>query len=115
MNITIKLDESLLKDLLITAFEGGSNYWIDEVAKSQEATLCDSYDLFMEGKLTYLITPEELDSEPIELTLEKFKKGFEMMSEKHPNMFDRIIEEQYDAGDADVVLQYSLFNKTVFA
>lgn len=114
------LTEKDIENIIVTAFEGGSNYWMGldnstdnwknkpkGVPLSQWATkllLEESY-----VKL-YDIEQSEDDSNWV-ITLEKIIKGYEMNCIERPHDCDL---EQGDAGTADCILQYALFGKVVF-
>lgn len=118
-----------LNDIIITAIEGGSNYWyfLDREAckiidqnRGTPANLC-----FSEGILPAIMAGEEIPVHDIEdagnpplghLSLLSIKSGIEkMMKDGRPEvniLFDE--EPDYDAGDADVIFQYFVMGEIVF-
>jgi hypothetical protein len=48
------------------------------------------------------------------VTQESCKRAFKLMSELYPDNIDNIIEEDYDANDADIFFQLATMGKIVF-
>ncbi len=118
-------------DLVVSALEGGSNYWyyivescdpIDESKvpewewhSAERAVwgggylkICDKEDFengteFKEGFKTWLLNEEAM------------KRGLELMATKdYINHFSDFVQENDDANTADVFLQLSLFGEVVY-
>lgn len=123
-NITLET----ARNLLVSAFEGGSNYWmkLDKYICPPGTTLDD----FKEGgKLScpdwhpaYILPTIKdgamgiVDSEKVKhtLTREKLLNGFDVMAKKYPKHFQNIVDENDDAETADVLLQCALFGELVY-
>ena len=97
---------SLLKDLFITALEGGSNYWLiinNWCLEDHVATITDTE--------TNLLTEHQVN-------LLTIKQGFEKLyaenSQWSKKRIFNLLNEDYDAEDADIVLQYGLFGKLIY-
>ena len=108
-----EITPSRVRDLLCTAFEGGSNYWIDSIVANNANTFNLSY--FHEAPSV----PEgyvelRVESERLKLTHDKVKKGLQTMAKNHPRHFKNFIEENDDAETGDVFLQCCLFNKVIY-
>lgn len=135
------ISSKLLSDLLVTAFEGGSSYWVeyanyvnpsgmsmDDLRRIAWQALPPTERQFWktpEGVPLYAILPylknvrwkiKFLPSEGtvVYLTPNKMKKGAAKLAKEYPEIFQRIKEEQYDAGDADAWLQMALFGEIVY-
>ena len=131
--ITVKFKIPLdhVNDIVITALEGGSNYWY--LLKEDATEILDRYkgqyeplihgnrkELFygyrveavlpaiMAGE-TIPIHDEEDPNGPVigSFSLDNMKKGFEIMAEKYPDYLRMVLDEDadYDAGDADAIVQ----------
>lgn len=140
--ITIKQDISLtrIRDLLVGAFEGGSNYWyfIEDYKLAPGLTLDDfrtGGKMQLEGEdwmKEYLIpftpgcslviidhdTVEEGEEDQKEnqhlLNLESIREGLQVMAEKFPRHFGDFLGEDGDAITADVFLQCCLFGDAIY-
>ncbi len=109
-------------DMIVTALEGGINYWaVSALPKNEDYREAEgNTDGYASGVLTcggsLMIETEEApfrgsNETKFELTLDKFKKGWEKHIEESSGDFDL---ENYDAGDADAIVQYALFGELVF-
>lgn len=99
--------------LLSSAFEGGSNYWIEglvyPVNKDYKGAEYASQVVSRGGCLE--IKP---DGEGIRiLTLEKVEAGIPLLL-KHKGKTWREFFENHDAGDADDFLQFAMFGELVY-
>lgn len=48
------------------------------------------------------------------LDLAALKKGWMLLRQKHAKIYKRVIDESWDASDADVFLQLALFDDVIF-
>lgn len=130
--------EQIIRNLLVGAFEGGSNYWyrieskklppgtkmkdFSEGGRMQPRRPDGSEHYFHWSQLipTYpggqLVIRDvaEGEGETHVLDLPALKKGWMLFKQKYPNQYKRVIEENDDAGDADVFLQLALFDEVIF-
>ena len=128
--------EKMVRDLLVAAFEGGSNYWyridgkklppgtkIEDFKKGgrmQPRRPDGSEDYYHWSQLIptipggQLILRETEGNEAVVLDLPAIKKGLMLMKQKYPKHYERVLDESYDAGDADVFLQLALFDDVIF-
>jgi hypothetical protein len=127
-------EEEDLWDLIVTAFEGGSNYWIGTVNMSVETRKLHSLfasefsntitswrwyhqvPFVLAGTSGYKGHELEMDTPAGKyyLTITKLFEGLETMHEESPRHYKDFIEENWDAITADVFLQYALFGKVIF-
>lgn len=126
--------ESRVKDLLVSAFEGGSNYWY-QIVDFQFAPGYDYQDFQEGGRMTdpdNYYHPAQLipfapgcglwivdinegeDSERWLLDRAAMQRGLALMAQNHPHHFADFMEENDDANTGDVFLQLSLFGELVF-
>lgn len=138
-----------MSDLLVTAWEGGSTYWVDQaeyvppegMTKKQlrktawEAAPPEAKELWKdegpEGRwplysmLPYLPPSvkwkirlthgsESGEAEKVYLTPENMREASTKLIDKHPHIFARIKDGNYDAGDADVWLQMAALGEEVY-
>lgn len=122
-----------ISDILVSAFEGGSNYWManatilvpitktswkDEGEKLGIEGAVARYQVvpFIQGNGLKIEEQEASSDNPAELVLniESLTKGLELMSVKHSRHFSDIIEENDDAETADVLVQLAIFGEIVY-
>jgi len=141
---TITVTDERIRDLLITAMEGGSNYWYQilkyefpegiglndfraggQFAVKDEHTSASlgyfpvQYVIpFTEGcaiVIGDLNDPESEDPQlPAKLDRDALTRGIQVMASKSPEHFADFLAENEDAATADVFLQLALFGDVVF-
>lgn len=139
-----EITDQLIADWVITAFEGGSTYWFDKaecVKRDQKGewvrVLGDDYDQWVEDGVGPYANPEFWDNDSRGyrlydtyeeawvskvLTMSAMLKAlkYQPPKQKHvsPNWFSKtvrsLIDEEYDAGDADALIQVAVFNELVY-
>lgn len=94
-----------IDDIMVTALEGGINYWCDAVKVDKPPTEEYKYasDVLTRGGTLKVYVSEEDEIQV--LTIEKLIKGLEMTEFN----FD-----DYDAGDVDNVIQRALFGDVIY-
>ncbi|HKK52399.1 MAG TPA: hypothetical protein VKA74_12465 [Myxococcota bacterium] len=114
---TFTVEEQTLADLLITAFEGGSNYWVSGATPLGAQTVVRPWysdpEIWKAPALSIYLTDAET-GERYELTPEGARKGLELLATKHPQHWADLVDENMDAVTADVWLQLSVFGEIVF-
>lgn len=119
-----------IADILTTCFEGGSNYWIDEVPdipKSRRKVEMDGaarYDLKSDevgmwyshfGAAGGIVTLDvDHGGGEFTLTVEKIVEGIRRASEFRGMTIKAWLESCPDASEADLALQFALFGEVVF-
>lgn len=136
----VEFSDRKLSDILITAFEGGVGYWCTILGYVKPTKPCPVPDMeeyrhgwypLAEGGGMILadseetwecddVTPDKLPQsenaafETLVFDRNKLKRGLALVAARRPAIFARIVDDQYDAGDADVVVQYGCFGDEVF-
>lgn len=134
MNSTISFQATetvsteLVRDLLVTAFEGGSNYWVAEVhiARLPAGMRRKDYPywhaelpLVNGGKVRFhdLNGPDHRWCDSIgyyTLDFDGILKGLAAMRLKYPDSWKEAIDGTFDAITADVFLQCCIFGEVVY-
>lgn len=113
--IKVNLTQQDIDDIMVTALEGGINYWCRKAKVVGEYLgECASEQISRGGTL---VLYDAESSDKWELTLEKFLNGVKMYFEQgcHVQVEDNAIDAgDIDAGDADCIIQFALFGKEVF-
>ncbi|MFA5207376.1 MAG: hypothetical protein WC428_01850 [Candidatus Paceibacterota bacterium] len=113
-----------ISDLIVTALEGGINYWCRKakikldtegnyfnVPKEDQDKVIYASDAISYGGTLILFDAESTDK--WELNLENVQKGIQMHCEKR-NIAPAGLMDNYDAEDADCIVQYAVFNELTF-
>ena len=120
VKVYVEVTPERIGDLLITAFEGGSNYWIKSVLYVRPHGL----DVFKIGTLDSLkfvplfggsIEIDAGEGEVIQsLDGNAILNGLNVMADKYPKHFGYFLDENDDAETADVFLQCCLYSEVIF-
>ena len=122
INRTVEISDELIEDILCTAFEGGITYWANNISCH------DNKDMKKVGgwKHEYLTKTKKKNAK---LIIHTISGGQVAMSKKsiidtHQKMDDpkngytetleSILNETYDAGDFDIVVQMACFGEVVY-
>ena len=111
VTIQRELDDQRIEDLLVGAFEGGSNYWIKSVHRVTERHP-DIYRAAVAGDGVHVRADGEPKCRP--LTRGHIQQGLRLMAEKHPSHMGAVLDGNDDASTADVFLQLCLFGEVVY-
>lgn len=120
-----EVDEQLIDDLVCTALEGGINYWCSlavikrdaatkkmiGVPEDQQDTIEFAHEIISRGGTLVLHDVETEDS--WELDREKFLNGLKKFTEDCQKTPEDL-RDDHDANDADLIVQYAIFNEIVF-
>jgi hypothetical protein len=106
--ISITLTDQEAEDILVTALEGGINYWADVISSGR-----------YNGVMTAHIRPTEGDNfgQPF-IHTGHIQQGVDRLcakySARHHSVLD-LLNDNVDADTADLVVQFALFGKMVYA
>lgn len=127
----LKIDERRLADLMVGAFEGGSNYWIGKVESVNKPPVLwkvgdnegvNYYPAYMRTAMSKggvvrlrIADPDrEQHSTVMLLTRAKLERGWSIMVEKYPNHAADAAREDDDATTADVFIQCVIFGEVIY-
>jgi hypothetical protein len=134
LTVEINIDEFELASLIISAFEGGSNYWYvidkdksvapdnDKLWKfPKDSCLGDDGTVFWhvqwpmsEGGRLFVTNKFDDEGEEGYLDLASIKKGLTIMQEKYPRHFANFMSDNADANTGDVFLQCAVLGNLVY-
>lgn len=131
----VEISKKQVQSLLVSAFEGGSNYWTESM-RYQFAPGTTSKDFkeggkftdpqdyfhpsqiipFVEGCSIFIKEIEEAENQKeYELNIAALKRGLEIMASKYPHHWHDFVSENDDSITADVFLQCCLFGEVVYS
>lgn len=139
MKVTLEIPDSVLRDLLASAFEGGSNYWceIKNYLFPAGITIHDFRGVdtenpgrytspdgayyhpsqlipFVPGCVVVIGITDDSDGKTFFLELSSLERGVQAMCDKYPERFAEVLNGSHDAETADVFLQCCLFCEVVY-
>ena len=109
-----EIEAEYVDDMITTAFEGGVNYWCDSVKVVKETSFEEpNYDGFASQQLTRhneLLIHDMEEDIWLRLTLSNFMTGLQKAVDKRGTN----LLEDFDAEDADVIVQLAVFGDIVY-
>lgn len=115
VTVPFTINEGMLHDQLVSAIEGGSNYWARiNVGKHEPG-----WRNYFTAEFT-VTEPggKATNGTPIEGTLKmsipKLIEGLKVLATKYPHHFSDVINESGDATTGDVLVQCALFGEIIF-
>ena len=130
---TIEFTDSTIRELLICALEGGSNYWCllksltyaenvgPEDFEEEGELWADGWELpyalpFVAGCALVIGDAEDPDDHTKNKHLDRglIEGGLQLMAEKRPKVFADILADKIDADTGDIFLQYCLFGEVIY-
>lgn len=106
---TTTIPKQRVEDLLIGAFEGGSNYWFRKVTKKGRG---EFYKVpFSEAGEIHILTT---DGNIVILNKASITKGLQIMQDKWPRHFGDFMSESDDSTTADVFLQCCVLGDIIY-
>ena len=113
--IEVNLSQQDIDDIMVSALEGGINYWCRKAEVVGEYLGEAASDQISRGGA--LILHDAESAQTWELTLEKFLKGVKLYFEQgcHVQVEDNAIDTcDIDANDADCIVQFSVCGEVMF-
>lgn len=111
-NINVSIDAQKVADLLTTALEGGSNYWI-KILDMKGDTLHDTIKV-ANGESKWLLLEVDETDRWNGINVSSMTRGLSLLAEHAPERFARVAQDEADAEDADVFLQYALLGEVIY-
>lgn len=129
VDFTVKVSQQRVKDLLSSALEGGSDYWVEGLiyAYPKGKSKKDYPDMkyrylelpFIKDcavNIVYTTTNDGSGKQVItSLNLKSIESGLRTMASKYYDQFNLFLQEQEDANTGDLFLQCCLFNELQFS
>jgi hypothetical protein len=115
--VDVRIPVQMVQDLLVCAFEGGSNYWYDQLEPLKQ-TLKGGHasDRFYGNMLKhgFRLVDKESDNKVHEIKPHEFLTALQVMYNKHHGHFNDIVSENTDAATGDVFLQCLVFGDVIY-
>lgn len=115
LTVTKDFTYDILENIIVTAFEGGSNYWMafktDELKKLKTIGVPMSESISKalwnnpEFELTIIDSEDVSDDEIGKISLNSLLKCIETNNDIHQYL-DSVFKEEFDVNDTDCIMQY---------
>jgi hypothetical protein len=123
--MTITFSNQIHENLVVTALEGGSNYWYflgeDSIAIIKNATKYSKQSLSVRtwnavknGAIIPIYDVEKQSKKIGEFSLQNIERGENILVKKYPHDLAEIVTEEGDANTADVWFQLCTLGKVVY-
>lgn len=117
IQIPVKVTDETIDDILWTAFNQGTNYWVHNV-DIHECGITDENTIYGHiqhgGRLSidYYTADDMSEIETTYLSLNDFLRGLTQYVKEFPNCIEEgeVYAGQIDANGSDLIIQYSIFN-----
>ena len=123
INRRIEISDELIEHILCTAFEGGITYWAKNVSCEDREDMLKvkgwkhEYLTKTKKKDAVMYIHDMYDGEKHPITKKSIIKALEQMCKpenKCTKALARILDETYDADDADIAVQMACFGEVVY-
>lgn len=123
--VVIRFTPQTHENLIVTALEGGSNYWyylsdkainiIEERTKnSEEPFSIRFWKALKKGAIIPINDAEDPDTKIGSISMTSIIRGEQLMSNKSPRHFADIIQDNADSITADVWFQYACLGEVIY-
>jgi hypothetical protein len=117
-NVRISVKKQDIQDLLVCAFEGGSNYWYDQLEPLKETIKTGhASDQFYGNMMKHgfkLMDKEGENESTYKVTPDQFAAALKLMHDKYPSHFNDVKTENTDASTGDIFLQLLVFGDVIY-
>lgn len=115
-NVEVSVKREEIFDLLVCAFEGGSNYWYLELEPLKETSDKKiASDRFYDNLITNGFSlKDNTDGAVHKVRPNAFAEALKIMHEKFSNHFQDLKDENTDACTGDVFLQLLVFKDVIY-
>jgi hypothetical protein len=135
LSVHFELSPQSVMDILTTAIEGGINYWCESFLFEVETgdtsgdgvwdsasyrEMCDEPDFLCNARFTIVeIEPSDDGDGRHVRTWEQLKDAFQAMADRDCDSRERMalcnfLSDEYDANDADVLIQWLVWGKVIY-
>lgn len=122
VKITIEVSEEAIASALVSALEGGTNYWLEilEYGKPKKLTYrCDKQKIFKHidypmNSTGSIVLRDTQTGKDYRLTRQKLNKAVKLMAEQYSQAFSDMINESGDAITGDMLVQLAVFGDVIY-
>ena len=120
---TVEISDKLIEDILCTAFEGGITYWANNVSCEDKEDMKKvggwkhEYLTKTKKKDAVMYIHDIYDGAKHPITKKSIIDALQKMDYKEngcTKALQRILNEQYDSDDADLMVQMACFGKVIY-
>ena len=121
INHRVEISDEMIEDILCSAFEGGSTYWATNVSckDKEDMKKVGGYksEYLTRTKLKDAVMYIHTEDNKYPITKKSIIDALQKMDDPEngcTKALGRILDETYDSGDTDLVLQMACFGEVVY-
>jgi hypothetical protein len=121
---TKKIDKKDIIDLFVTALEGGSNYWyylpripdgVREIMAELDMELTEAIgEYVLRGGSIDINDAEDEETKLGTVDMTSLLEAIDILKNYYTRAYENIIDEEYDADDADIFFQLAVMGEVTF-
>jgi len=126
IQIEYEVTEGMIENVIVSALEGGSNYWyfIDVADFEDDLPPMRTYPALTE-RISEAVFKNPAFKMPVYdvededdilgyLSQKNLRRGLELCAKDYPEVFQRFTQDEIDAGDADIIFQLTVMGELTF-
>jgi len=126
IQIEYEVTEGMIENVIVSALEGGSNYWyfIDVADFEDDLPPMRTYPALTE-RISEAVFKNPAFKMPVYdvededdvlgyLSQKNLRRGLELCAKDYPEVFQRFTQDEIDAGDADIIFQLTVMGEITF-
>ena len=125
IQIEYTITEDMIENVIVSALEGGSNYWYFVDVEDFEQDLPSKNGKALTERIAEAVFKNPSFKMPVYdvedeedvlgyLSQKNLRRGMELCAKDYPEVFKRLINDEIDAEDADVIFQLTVMGEITF-
>ena len=125
IQIEYTITEDMIENVIVSALEGGSNYWYFVDVEDFEQDLPPKNGKALTERISEAVFKNPSFKMPVYdvedeedilgyLSQKNLRRGMELCAKDYPEVFKRLINDEIDAEDADVIFQLTVMGEITF-
>jgi hypothetical protein len=125
IQIEYEVTQDMIENVIVSALEGGSNYWYFIDVADFEDDLPPKGNLALTERISEAVYKNPAFKMPVYdvededdvlgyLSQKNLRRGLELCAKDYPEVFQLFTQNEIDAGDADVIFQLTVMGEVTF-
>lgn len=125
IQIEYEVNQDMIENVIVSALEGGSNYWYFIDVADFEQDLPPKGNLALTERISEAVLKNPSFKMPVYdvedeedvlgyLSQKNLRRGLELCAKDYPDVFQRFIQDEIDAEDADTIFQLTVMGEITF-
>lgn len=125
IQIEYTITEDMVENVIVSALEGGSNYWYFVDVEDFEQDLPTKNGKALTERISEAVYKNPSFKMPVYdvedeedvlgyLSQKNLRRGLELCAKDYPEVFKRLTDDEIDAEDADIIFQLTVMGEITF-